>query len=171
MIRLVGFMVILIVGLNTTYAQSTVLSKMIAFREQETLRNTQPIASTSVATNSNPFFNHHVVVFFFASTCPYCHAQVPVLSRWARRAGARIEARSFDDKPLPGFETARPVTRDLVDVAFAGRAISYPALFIMNAANGQLFLVSFGALNEDELSARMQALIPTIQQYEQRSQV
>ena len=30
-----------------------------------------------------PFFKTHVVVFFFASTCPYCESQAPVLSRWA----------------------------------------------------------------------------------------
>ena len=114
-----------------------------------------------------PFFKTHVVVFFFASTCPYCHKQAPVLSRWANTYGVRVDARSFDDKPIPGFEGQRPVTKDLVDTAFAGKPIEYPALFVMNEANGMLYPVSLGALNDVELQARMDTLIPKIMQYEQ----
>jgi type-F conjugative transfer system pilin assembly thiol-disulfide isomerase TrbB len=167
--RLIILGVLLSVGLTMAHAQSTALDKLVLEREQDTLKSARPI-SEAVATNLDSFFKHHVVVFFFASTCPYCHTQAPVLLRWARETGARIEARSFDDKLLPGLETAYPVTRDLVGVAFAGRAISYPALFVMNETNGQLFPASFGALNEAELNKRMQVLIPTIQQYEERSQ-
>lgn len=114
-----------------------------------------------------PFFKTHVVVFLFASTCPYCHKQAPVLSRWANTYGVRVDARSFDDKSIPGFEGQRPVTKDLVDTAYAGKSIEYPALFVMNEASGMLYPVSFGALNETELQARMDLLIPKIMQYEQ----
>ena len=114
-----------------------------------------------------PFFKTHVVVFFFASTCPYCHAQAPVLSRWASAYGVRVDARSFDDKPIIGFEGQRPVTKDLVEVAFAGKPITYPALFVMNEGTGMLYPVSFGALDETELQARMDALIPKIMQHEE----
>ena len=114
-----------------------------------------------------PFFKTHVVVFFFASTCPYCHKQAPVLSRWASTYGVRVDARSFDDKPIRGFEGQRPVTKDLVDAAFAGKPITYPALFVMNESRGTLYPVSFGALNEVELQARMDNLIPRIMQHEE----
>jgi len=162
--RLIFLVALLSTGLNAAKAPSTVLEGLIAAREQGT-----PVSyRAATATNRDPFFKTHVVVFFFASTCPHCHTQAPVLLRWANVTGARIEARSFDDKPLPGFETQRPVTRDLVDVAFAGRPISYPALFVMNETNSQLFPVAFGTLNDEELEARMTVLIPTIQRYEQR---
>ena len=114
-----------------------------------------------------PFFKTHVVVFFFASTCPYCESQAPVLSRWASTYGVRVDARSFDDKPITGFEGQRPVTKDLVEAAFAGKPITYPALFVMNETNGMLYPVSFGALNEVELQERMDNLIPRIMQHEQ----
>ena len=59
------------------------------------------------------------------------------------------------------------MTKDLVDTAFAGKPIEYPALFVMNEANGMLYPVSLGALNDVELQARMDTLIPKIMQYEQ----
>ena len=90
-----------------------------------------------------------------------------MLSRWANTYGVRVDARSFDDKSIPGFEGQRPVTKDLVDTAYAGKSIEYPALFVMNEASGMLYPVSFGALNETELQARMDLLIPKIMQYEQ----
>jgi type-F conjugative transfer system pilin assembly thiol-disulfide isomerase TrbB len=123
----------------------------------EALRNQPPI----------PFFKNHVVVFFFASTCPYCKSQAPVLSRWASTYGVRVDARSFDDKAIPDFEGQRPVTKDLVEAAFAGKPITYPALFVMNETRGTLYPVSFGALNEVELQARMDSLIPRIMQHEE----
>jgi len=50
-----------------------------------------------------PFYKDHRLVFFFASTCQYCHKQAPVLKQWAAREGAIIEAYSFDNKSLPSF--------------------------------------------------------------------
>lgn len=114
-----------------------------------------------------PFFKTHVVVFFFASTCPYCHKQAPVLSSWASTYGVRVDARSFDDKSIPGFEGQLPVTKDLVDAAFAGKPITYPALFVMNETNGRLYPVSFGALNAAQLQERMDNLIPKVMLYEE----
>lgn len=140
-----------------------------ASHETETL----PLQGTSVSTsaaNTSPsasFFKTHHIVFFFASTCPHCHHQAPVLARWASAIGAPIDARSFDDKPLVGFVGHQAVTKDLVDAAFAGKPISYPALFIMNEENHALYPVAFGALDDIQLQARMDALILKIIQYEQ----
>lgn len=151
--------------LMAQHAQAA-LTDQIAARSQA-VRQVSFVESAPSRAEPIPFFKTHVVVFFFASTCPYCHKQAPVLSRWAHTYGVRVDARSFDDKPIPGFEGQRPVTKDLVDVAYAGKSIEYPALFVMNEANGALYPVSSGALNDVELQARMDALIPKIMQYEQ----
>ena len=142
------------------------LTGQIAARSQP-VRQVSLVESASSNAEPIAFFKTHIVVFFFASTCPYCHKQAPVLSRWANTYGVRVDARSFDDKAIPGFEGQRPVTKNLVDAAFAGKPIEYPALFVMNEANGMLYSVSFGALNDAELQARMDTLIPKIMQYEQ----
>jgi type-F conjugative transfer system pilin assembly thiol-disulfide isomerase TrbB len=114
------------------------------------------------------FFDDHKVMFFFASTCPHCHKQAPVLKAWATDAGADIEAYSFDDQPLPGFEEVYPATQALVSAAFKGEQIRYPALFIVHDKTGELYPVSVGALSESELAQRMQVLIPKIIKHESR---
>jgi len=138
------------------------LSSLLAAREQAALP-----ANVTQAPKPTSFFDTHVLVFFFASTCPHCHEQAPVLASWAHEFGARVDARSFDDKPLPGFESQQPVTKDLVDAAFAGNPIRYPALFVMNEATGVLYPAAIGALNAIELQARMSVLIPKIIHFEQ----
>ena len=144
-----------------------VLSSSALFSQSLMDIQTAPPVSVTQAPKPVLFFDTHVLVFFFASTCPHCHEQAPVLAHWAHEFGVRVDARSFDDKPLPGFEGQQPATKDLVDAAFAGRPIRYPALFVMNEATGVLYPASFGVLNEIELQARMDVLIPKIMQYEQ----
>jgi type-F conjugative transfer system pilin assembly thiol-disulfide isomerase TrbB len=114
------------------------------------------------------FFDDHKVMFFFASTCPFCHKQAPALKAWASDAGAEIEAYSFDDQPLPEFKDVIPATQDLVSAAFKGEQIRYPALFIVHDKTGELYPVSVGALSESELTLRMQTLIPKIIAHESR---
>jgi len=114
------------------------------------------------------FFDNHKVMFFFASTCPFCHKQAPVLKAWAHDVGAEIEAYSFDNQPLPDFQDIIPATQDLVSAAFKGEQIRYPALFIVHDKTGELYPVSVGALSESELTQRMQVLIPKIIAHESR---
>lgn len=124
-------------------------------------------ASSSSDASKNSFFNTHQVVFFFASTCPYCHKQAPILKQWADKYGVLIDARSFDDKGLPEFENQKPVTSALVEAAFRNQEITYPALFIMNQKTKSLYPAAIGALTEDELEFRMKNLVKKITQYEQ----
>ena len=121
------------------------------------------------SSTQNYFFIKHSLVFFFASTCPHCHDQAPVLAEWASDHQAKVLAFSFDDRSLPEFQDASPVTTDLVDVAFAGQPIRYPALFVMENATHTLYPVAFGALSQDELNERMTQLLPKIQMFEQKA--
>ena len=109
----------------------------------------------------------HTLVFFFSSTCPHCHEQSPILAQWVKAHGVTVEAFSFDNKPLPEFQHPLPITNALIDVAFAGQAIRYPALFVMNKSTHTLFPVSFGTMGESELDERFNALIPKISEFEQ----
>ncbi|MDF1684490.1 MAG: conjugal transfer protein TraF [Legionellaceae bacterium] len=122
----------------------------------------------AVSSAQAAFFDDHKVMFFFASTCPHCHKQAPVLKAWATDAGADIEAYSFDDQPLPEFPEVYSATQDLVSAAFKGEQIRYPALFIVHDKTGELYPVSVGALSESELALRMQTLIPKIIEHESR---
>ena len=78
-----------------------------------------------------------------------------------------MDARTLDDKPLPEFPMATPATATLVETAFRGNNIRYPALFVMNPASGALYPVAIGSMSSDELNTRMQTLVPKIIAYEQ----
>ena len=128
--------------------------------------------SAAYAENANRtstrdhFFQTHGFVFFFASTCPYCHQFSPVLSQASKRLGARVLPLSFDNQPLPEFQEVLPATSDWTTIAFQNASIHYPALFIANPQTQALYPVSIGALNEMELTTRIEALIPKIMAYE-----
>ena len=122
--------------------------------------------SANATSTRNHFFQTHGFVFFFASTCPYCHQFSPVLSQVSKQLGASVLPLSFDNQPLPEFQKVLPATSDWTTVAFKNASIHYPALFIANPKTQELYPVSIGALNEMELTTRIEALIPKIMIYE-----
>lgn len=124
--------------------------------------------NTALAESSfqNRFFETHGFVFFFASTCPYCHQFSPVLSQVSKKIGARVLPLSFDNQPLPEFKEVLPATSDWTSVAFQNASIHYPALFIANTTTQTLYPVSIGSLSEMELMTRIEELIPKIMAYE-----
>lgn len=121
----------------------------------------------SNTTHAEEFFQTHGFVFFFASTCPYCHQFSPVLSRVASALHASVLPLSFDNKPLPEFKDVVSATSDWVTAAFKNEAIHYPALFIANPKTHSLYSVSIGALSEVEFTARILEIIPKIIHHEE----
>ncbi len=120
----------------------------------------------NLSSTRDHFFKTHGFVFFFASTCAYCHQFSPVLSQVSKQLGARVLPLSFDNQPLPEFQDVLPATPDWTTVAFKNASIHYPALFIANPKIQALYPVSIGHLNEVELTTRIDALIPKIMAYE-----
>lgn len=114
----------------------------------------------------NPFFKNHQILFFFSSTCVHCHRQAPVLKAWAESFGVVINAMTFDGQTLKEFPNSKSPTTQLITVAFQGRPISYPAIFITNTNTLAIYPVTFGALSDTQLSARIEELIPKIKAYE-----
>ena len=121
------------------------------------------------AQSTSQFFQTHRILFFFASTCPYCHKEAPILKRWVDLQGASVMAYSFDGGSLPDFPETYPLGANLVNAAFQNHAIEYPALFILNVKTNVLYPISIGALDETELNERLQSLLPKVMQYEARS--
>ena len=177
MMRILIFILSILCVLTDAWADTThlpparvLLHGLIASKEG-TIVSEKKIAS--IALNANPdtrvqsaFFKTHDVIFFFSSTCPHCHNQAPVLKQWARGLGAMIRAYSFDGQSLPDFQKATLVPPSLVDVAFQGQAIRYPALFVMNKRNGMLYPVAIGELSLSELNLRISTLLPKIMAFE-----
>lgn len=149
---------------SSVCAQGQWLAQMLAQREQGHAPSTS--AAVQQQPQRNGFFQNHALVLFYASTCPHCHRFAPVLKNWADTYGASVLPFSFDNQPLAQFLDFKPATSEWVQAAFAGRAISYPALFIINTQTHALYPVTIGAMSEIELANRMQDFIPKIINHE-----
>jgi conjugal transfer pilus assembly protein TraF len=95
----------------------------------------------------------HVLLFFFRSDCPYCHAFAPTLEAFQGRHGIRVEAVSLDGGALPGFTSAR---RDN-GAATALRVAQVPAVYLAQPFTGRIVPIGFGVLSESQLLERISA--------------
>lgn len=93
----------------------------------------------------------HVLLFFFRSDCPYCHAFAPTLADFQARHGIRVEAVSLDGGPLPGFPEAR---RDN-GIASTLRVSQVPAVYLAQPFAGTITPIGFGVLSEAQLVERI----------------
>lgn len=112
------------------------------------------------------FFKSHQLVFFFASTCPHCHKAAPSLKAWAKLHQAVVMAVSFDRESLPEFPHTTEASESLIQAAYAGQPITFPALFVINTKTNQLYPAMMGEWTKVELEHRLKALIAKIERYE-----
>lgn len=96
----------------------------------------------------------HVLIFFFRSDCPYCHAFAPTLEAFQARYGLQVLAISVDGGPMPGFPDAR---RDN-GIATTLRVEQVPAVFLAQPSAGRILPIGFGVLSESELLERIATL-------------
>lgn len=93
----------------------------------------------------------HVLIFFFRSDCPYCHAFAPTLQAFESRHGIQVMAVSVDGGPMPGFPRARPDN----GIANALRVSQVPAVFLAQPATGKIIPIGSGVLSESQLLERI----------------
>lgn len=96
----------------------------------------------------------HVLLFFFRSDCPYCHAFAPTLEAFQARHGLQVVAVSVDGGPLPGFPQARSDN----GIAATLQVDQVPAVFLAQPYSGRIMPVGFGVLSESELLERIATL-------------
>ncbi|MEO3715633.1 conjugal transfer protein TraF [Roseateles flavus] len=93
----------------------------------------------------------HVLLFFYRSDCPYCHALAPTLEGFQDRYGMQVVAVSIDGGPMPGFPSAR---RDN-GIARTLQVAQVPAVFLAQPFSGQITPIGFGVLSESQLLERI----------------
>jgi conjugal transfer pilus assembly protein TraF len=90
--------------------------------------------------------------FFFASNCPYCHKQAPILDSMQKTYGLKVAAISIDHKPMPG-----PLYTSFLPDQGQAKALgvmSTPALYLVKPGKDIVPLVQ-GAISEGELIERI----------------
>ncbi len=94
--------------------------------------------------------------YFYASTCPYCRAQGPVLRRFAAQHGFHVLAIALDGVAVPEFPDARPDTR-----GWARRlgVRQVPALFLVDPRRRRVLPLGFGYMAADRLAERIYTVL------------
>ncbi|MBB3122165.1 conjugal transfer protein TraF [Pseudoduganella violacea] len=96
----------------------------------------------------------HVLMFFFRSDCPYCHAFAPVLKAFGQRYRIPLVAVSLDGGALPALPAAR-VDNGIVRTL---KVAQVPAVFLAQPFAGRIVPLGFGVLSESQLVERIVAL-------------
>lgn len=93
----------------------------------------------------------HVLLFFFRSDCPYCHAFAPTLAEFSARYGISIVAISVDGRGLvefPDFRVDNGIGRRL-------QVNTVPTVFLARPGTGEIQPVGYGPLSESQLLERL----------------
>lgn len=111
----------------------------------------------------------HVLLFFFRSDCPYCHAFAPTLEAFQAQHGMQVVAVSVDGGPMRGFPNARPDN----GIATTLRVTQVPAVFLAQPSAGKIVPIGTGVLSESQLLERIsivsspagEAMLPSATQH------
>lgn len=109
------------------------------------------------STQLRAIAQHHGLIFFFRSDCPYCHAMAPTLKMLADQYGIEVLGVSIDGRGLPEF----PQPRDGRMQAQAWGVERVPALFIGSKETGDKAPIGFGLMALTEIVNRILVLTAT----------
>ncbi len=96
----------------------------------------------------------HVLMFFFRSDCPYCHALAPVMAALERAHGIQVVPVSLDGAGLPQY----PAPRADGGVAARMGVRQVPAVFLAEPGKGVIKPVAYGVVTGEELEQRIATL-------------
>ncbi len=113
---------------------------------------------TDRATTISELGQDHVLLFFYRSDCPYCHAFAPTLQAFQTRYGIKVVAIGIDGGPMPGFADARPDN----GIATTLKVTQVPAVFLAQPFTGKITPIGFGVLSETQLLERI-SIVSTVQ--------
>lgn len=111
----------------------------------------EQVQHTTRLTQVSALARDHVLLFFYRSDCPYCHAFAPTLRGLQQRTGLRVEAVSLDGGALPDFARYR---RDN-GIARTLGVTQVPAVFLAQPYSGQITPIGFGVLSQTQLLERL----------------
>lgn len=103
----------------------------------------------------------HGFLFFYSSTCEYCHVFAPTVKRFAERYGIHVMAISMDGKGLPEFPEAVPDN----GIAKKLGVMSWPALFAVDPRTRQVIPLSNGVVSVSELEETVFKYAEFLQRY------
>ncbi len=97
--------------------------------------------------------NPYALVFFFDSSCPYCHQTAPKITRLSERFQLPVYAFSVDGAGIAGFDVPIPITPEIGQTFFPNQDQAVmPATFLMNVNSRKFSRLSMGDVPESTLA-------------------
>lgn len=100
--------------------------------------------TTAAANNLHRLAKDHALVFFFASTCKYCHQFAPIVQSISKEYGFTIFDFSFDQKPIPGFPNPGAVMQSIYDTYYGDMPATAPVLLLQNVNTLEFYRIARG---------------------------
>jgi hypothetical protein len=90
----------------------------------------------------------------------------PVIKYFMDNEGWEVEALSLNEGTLPEFPNATFATQSMIDSAYLGNPVVYPALFVANKRTKTLYPVAYGEMGYQDLKERLAVISEKITIYE-----
>ena len=104
--------------------------------------------------------NPYALVFFFDSTCAYCHRLAPKVQQASLDFALPIYAFSINGQGIPGFEVPIPVTHDIATTFFPQTTQPVmPATFLLNVNSRKFAKLSIGDVAQRQLNQSIQQVL------------
>lgn len=116
--------------------------------------------------DEDKLFEKYILILFFSNQCPHCISFAPILKQYGQSQQVPIEPITLNGQTLPEFPNAQFATQEMIDLAYQGKPVVYPALFLANTQNHTLYPISFGEMTYSELSERINLLRSRVAEYE-----
>lgn len=100
--------------------------------------------TTTQANHLHRLAKDHAFVFFFASTCKYCHQFAPIVQSISKEYGFTIFDFSFDQKPMPGFPNPGAVMQSIYDTYYGNKPAVAPVLLLQNINTLEFYRIAQG---------------------------
>lgn len=97
------------------------------------------------------------MMFFFSSTCPYCHKMAPVINR-LNQNGLEVLPVSMDGKPLVGLDGG--FRADEGQSKQLGVRVT-PSLYLVNMKDNIVFPIATGVVSYDDVLTRIYITVKT----------
>ncbi len=95
------------------------------------------------------------LLFFFSSSCVYCHQFAPIVQQFSAKYGWQVMAISFDGGSIPGFKEILPDN----GLAVKLQVPVLPTLFAVDPKTEQVLPIAFGLTTLDQMETRIMTLI------------
>ena len=113
------------------------------------------LITTVQADNLHRLAKDHALVFFFASTCKYCHQFAPIVQSIAKEYGFIIFDFSFDQKPIPGFPNPGAVMQSIYDTYYGNMPAVAPVLLLQNINTLEFYHIARGDITQQAVLKKL----------------